>query len=279
MSVTKRGIKYWIDFGFRGQRFRLPSPDNSLAGARNYEAVLRQRLLKGENILTTPETVPLLKDFAEKWFATYVKSNNKPSEYKNKVSGFKVHLLPFFGKFNLDQISAYMIEEFKAKKLKTALSPKSINKFLSMLRIALTTAEEWGLLASVPRIKLLKVPPQKFDYLLPDEADFLLDNTDGLWHDMILLALKSGLRFGEIIALSWEDIDFPHKFLAVRHAIVRGIMGSPKSNKIRYVPMNNSLEAMLKARRKNEDYIFTLGDNKPLKQIYCLKIFIAFARN
>jgi len=279
MSITKRGKKYWIDFGFKGQRLRLPSPENSLAGARNYEAVLRQRLLKGENILVSPETCPLFKDFAEKWFATYVKSNNKLSEYNNKQSAFKVHLLPFFGKFTLDQISAYMIEEFKAKKLKTALSPKSINKFLSNLRTALNMAQEWGLLSSVPRIKLLKVPPQKFDYLLPEEANFLLDNTQGLWHDMILLALKTGLRFGEIIALNWEDIDFPHKLLTVRHSIVRGIMGSPKSNKIRYIPIADSLSAMLWEKSKNEDYIFTLGNNKPLKQIYCLKMLDRICKN
>lgn len=249
----------------------MPSPENSATGAKSYEALLRQQLLKGENILATSADVPLFKDFTEKWFANYVKSYNKPSEYSNKQSVFKVHLLPFFGKFRLDQISTLMVEEFKAKKIKTALSYKSINKILSMLRIALKTAEEWEMLKLVPKIKFLKVPPQKFDFLLPDEADNLLVKTDGIWHDMILLAIKAGLRFGEIIALSWKDVDFLNKQLTVEHSIVRGIPGSTKSNKIRYVPMTGSLVAMLEQRDKKDDYIFTLGDNKPMKQIYCIK--------
>lgn len=271
MSITKRGFRWWVDFSFRRRRYRLPSPENSANGAKLYEGLLRQRLLKGENILVSPEASPLFQDFADKWFVNYVKSNNKPSEYRNKESVFKVHLKPFFGRFALNQITAYKIEEFKALKTATDLAPKTINKMLSTLRTALNTAQEWSLVASVPKVKLLKVPPQKFDYLIPEEADYLLANTEELWHDMILLALKSGLRFGEIIALNWEDIDFPNKLLTVRHSIVRGIMGSPKSNKIRYIPLTDSLIEMLWSKPKNEDYIFTLGNNKPMKQIYCLK--------
>jgi len=271
MSITKRGNKYWVDFGFRGQRFRLPSPENSVAGAKNYEAVLRRRLLNGEDVLNPPEAVPYFKDFTEKWFSTYVKSNNKPSEYKSKVSAFNVHLLPFFGRQRLDQITAYRIEEFKAAKLKTDLSAKTINNFLSALRKALNTAQEWNLLGAVPKIRLLKVAPQKFDYLTTEESDYLLTQTDGLWHDMFLLAMRTGLRFGEIIALSWEDIDFKNQLLTVRHSIVRGILGSPKSNKIRYVPLIDSVCEMLRGRPQKDHYIFTLGNSLPMKQIYCVK--------
>jgi len=271
MSIYKRKNKWWVDFSFQNKRYRFCSPENSASGARAYEGLLRQGLLKGENISTKIEPCPVFSAFAEKWFINYVKSNNKFSEYCNKQSVYKVHLEPFFGKLSLDQITAYKIEEFKALKTQSTLAPKTINKMLSTLRKALNTAEEWGLLVSVPKIKLLKVPPQKFDYLLPEEEDFLLENTEGIWHNMILLALKTGLRFGEIIALNWEDIDFSNKLLTVRHSIVRGIMGSPKSNKIRYVPMTDSLLEMLWNKSKNEDYIFTLGNNKPMKQIYCLK--------
>jgi len=279
MSIIKRKNRWWVDFSFRRRRYRLSSPENSANGAKVYEGILRQRLLKGENILITPAVSPLFKDFVDKWFANYVKCNNKPSEYRNKESAFKVHLKPYFGRFALDQITAYKIEEFKALKVQTNLSPKTINKILSMLRTALNTAQEWSLVPSVPKVKLLKVPPQKFDYLTPEEADYLLDNTTDLWHEMILFALKSGLRFGEIIALNWEDVDFSHKLLTVRHSIVRGIMGSPKSNKIRYVPLTDSLIEMLWEKPKNEDYIFTLGNNKPMKQIYCLKNLNRICRN
>jgi len=122
------------------------------------------------------------------------------------------------------------------------------------------------------------VPPQKFDYLLPDEADFLLDNTDGLWHDMILLALKSGLRFGEIIALSWEDVDFPHKFLAVRHAIVRELWAVRKATKSDTCN-EQFFRGHAQGPKKKRRLYFYSCDNKPLKQIYCLKNLHRICRN
>ena len=271
MSIKKRGNKYWIDFSFNGQRFRSPSPENTANGAKAFEATQRQRLAKGERILMSEISSPLFSVFADSWLNKYVKSNNKHSEYQCKKSAFKVHLLPFFGGLKLDQIKAYEIEEFKLAKRQTSLSLKTINNLLSTLRKCLNIAQEWGMLATVPKIRLLSVPPQKFDYLNFEECEYLLANSNGIWHDMILLAVKTGLRFGELIALSWPDVDFSNNQIAVRHSIVRGIMGSPKSNKIRYVPLLSSVREMLEARPHKYQYIFNLGNNKPMKQIYCIK--------
>ena len=83
MSTRKRHNKWWVDFGHNGRRFRFPSPDNSLAGSRAYEALLRQKLAQGEDLgaTTNPKADPTynFKSFVEKWFEVYVKNNNKPS--------------------------------------------------------------------------------------------------------------------------------------------------------------------------------------------------------
>lgn len=46
MSVFKRGNKYWIAFRYNRERYRKVSPDNTLAGAKAFEALLRQKLAK-----------------------------------------------------------------------------------------------------------------------------------------------------------------------------------------------------------------------------------------
>src|SRR5680860_671545 len=119
MSAIKRSNKWWVDFSFKGQRFRLPSPDNSRAGAKAFESLLRQRIATGQELIPKPKRKTLLfRDFAEKWHETYVKINNKPSEIKNKKGYLKSCLIPFFGNKRLDEISSLNIEEFKAKQLK-----------------------------------------------------------------------------------------------------------------------------------------------------------------
>lgn len=271
MSARRRGTKWYVDFSFNSQRYRMISPEGSSNGAKAYEAVLRQRLAKGEDILKSVTLSPLFSDFADDWMKTYVKSNNKHSELITKQSAFNAHILPFFGRLKIDQITAYKVEEFKASLLNKNLSPKTINNIISALRKCLNTAQAWDILVRVPKIDLLKVAPQKFDYLTFEESELLLANTNGIWHDMFLLAMRTGLRFGEIIALSWSDINFDTNQMTVCHSFSRGILGSTKSNKIRYIPILESVRDMLKNKPQTDQYVFSLGDNKPMKQIYCIK--------
>ena len=78
------------------------------------------------------------------------------------------------------------------------------------------------MLDGAPKIDLLKAAPQKFDYLTFEDSEFLLSKTGGLWHDIFLLAMETGLRFGEIAALQWSDINFDTNQATVCQSISRG---------------------------------------------------------
>src|SRR5262249_7869306 len=99
------------------------------------------------------------------------------------------------------------IETYKSQKLKEGLSPKSINNQLTTLHKLLDVAVDWGILEHVPRVKWLKGPKVEFDFLTFDEADRLLAAAEPRWFPMIALALKTGLRMGELIALEWSAVD------------------------------------------------------------------------
>ena len=86
---------------------------------------------------------------------------------------------------------------------------------------------------NVPKIKMLRVDPPKTTFLTADECQRLLNNADGMWNEMIYMALNTGLRFGELTALMWIDVDSERKILTVQRALYHGILGSTKSNKIR----------------------------------------------
>ena len=271
MSVRKVRNTWWIDFRFEGQRHRKRSPINTMAGARDYESTLRRRLVKGEP-LTPPKQKKVdrkkLKTFAWEWFELYVKNNNKYSEIIGKKYTLQTHLLPHFGNLYLEDISSITIEEYKNKKDKTHLSRKTINNHLTVLRKCLRTAYEWELLDKLPQVKLFKTPPQKFDFFTEKESNKLLEQAEGMWYEMILVALKTGMRLGELIALDWSAIDFNVKTLTVRYSIVKNILGSPKNNKERHIPLTNEVISVLNRRRKESGFVFTYR-GKFLKKDYC----------
>jgi len=197
-------------------------------------------------------------------------TNNKYSEQLNKKCVLRAHLNPFFGNKPLDKISNLDIESYKAQKMQSGLSNKTINNHLLVLNKCLKMAQEWDEIVRTPKIKLLKVEPQKFDYLKIEEHQMLLDHCDETLHEMVLLAINTGLRFGELIALEWDDINFINKMMTVQRSISMGRLGSTKSNKIRYIPLSNNALEILQARAKKNGYIFSENKNEPLKQHRCI---------
>ncbi len=241
MSAIKRANKWCVDFSFQGRRYRHPSPDNSRAGAKAYEAVLRQRLSRGLDLFPKEEKKSLLfKDFADKWFEAYVKINNKPSAIKGKQTNLRSCLIPFFGKKRLNEISSLDIEEFKAFH-QNKVKPRTINNYLGTLSKCLRTAVEWNELDKAPIFKPLRCDPPDFDFLSEEEADRLLDNASGIYKTAVLLALHTGMRLGELMALSWDNIDFPKKQITIKHGFSVGVLSTTKSNRIRYMPMTQDL--------------------------------------
>ena len=265
MSVRKIRNTWWVDIHFNGFRYRKKSPDNSKAGAQTYESLLRQKLAKGESINKPKDKeieLPKFEEFAWKWFEIYAKPNNKDSEVSNKEIALRVHLVPFFGKTKIDKITNQQIEEYKATKVKTHLANKTINNHLVILSTCLHTAKDWLNFEKTPKIQKLKVPSQKFDYLTTEEMDILLKNASGIWHDVFLVALKTGMRKGELLALVWENINWKTGQVIVSQSMYNRIITSTKSNRIRYVDMTKEVYGCLWERRKSRGFVFTDENDK-----------------
>ncbi|MCK9578945.1 MAG: site-specific integrase [Methanoregula sp.] len=269
MAVRKRKNNWYIDFRTHRKRYRKKSPDNTKAGAEAFEALVRRRLANGEDpfgVEEDDEPVMTFADFAVKFVETYAKNNNKPSEIRQKQLIMKASLIPFFGWYELDKINPMLVEDFKAKRKQDGLAAKTINNHLAVLRKCLNIAQEWTGLEKIPKIKPLKVPPYKFDFLSEEESERLVNSfEDELWCDLIFTALKTGLRFGELIALDWEDVNLESRTLCVRRSLVNGFMESPKNNKARYVPMTYGLCDVLSRRKKKKGFVFCDYNGEPLR--------------
>ncbi len=228
--------------------------------------MLLNKLIKGQPIRQTEVRQDVhLKDFYAIWFESYVKANNRPSEIKRKESVFSNSLLPFFGSMPLKEISNKKVEEFKAFRLRS-ISIKTVRNEVSMLSTCLKMAVEWEYLDNMPRIKLPKVPQSGFKWLPEEDCLKLLQATSGMLHDMIFLALKTGLRFGELIALTWADIDFEHRRLTVNKSVVLGKCGPTKSGRVRYVPLTDSVYEYFSKLRRSNGLLFIEEDSEFVRQ-------------
>ena len=133
----------------------------------------------------------------------------------------RVHLLPYFGRMRIDEINNFGIEKYKSKKIGEKLNPKTINNHLTVLRKSLNSAQEWDIIETCPAIKRLKAPPQKYDFLTIEECRKLVNSSDSVWRSMIIVALGTGLRFGELIAITWDDVNLKERELTVKQAFAR----------------------------------------------------------
>ncbi len=261
---TGRKATYWmVDVDLQGpdgkrlDRVRKVSPVQSRRGAEQYERELRDALLSGTYGREEEEKpkAPTVAEFSKEFIETYARTNNKPSEVSSKAYTFEHHINPILGARRLDEVDTRAIEHYKAAMLnrpKSPLKAKTVNNHLTMIGKMLSLAVEWNLIQHAPRMKWLKAPEPEFDFLDFAEAERLshaMVPEDAEWQTMIVVALKTGLRLGELLALRWEDVDLVAGRLVVRQAVARGIVGTPKSGKSREVPLSRDCVAALKAHR------------------------------
>lgn len=278
MPARKIGKHWYVDLRFNFERVRKKSPINTKGGAQAYEVNLLKRLMAGES-LDAPDGAstkrsPKFSDFASQWFTTYVTTNNKPSEQRTKASTLRLYLVPTFGKLRLDEITSKSVEEFKARQLSRGLSAKTINNQLCILSKSLATAVEWELLAQAPKLKQLRSMSRIPETLSDAEcARLLSDETEPVWRVMLLLALRTGLRLGELIGVRWMDLNLESGLLVVRQSIVRGVASSPKSGRARFIPIDPEMAHLLVAvaRHPTSDLVFHRDNGEPFSDRICAK--------
>ncbi len=86
------------------------------------------------------------------------------------------------------------------------------------------------------------------------------------WYPFFLLALRTGMRQGELFGLQWGDLDFVKRKIHIKRAMRKRVVHTPKNNRFRMVPMTDQVHDTLKGHRhlKSRDWVFTRDDGRPL---------------
>jgi integrase len=163
----------------------------------------------------------------------------KPSTLNDYRSALKAHLLPTFGSLPLESITPEQIDAWRRGL--TGLSNRSKNKLLIQLHGIFRRAQMvWGLEAN-PLLRVEKHPMRAsgdIQVFSPEEI-WALVRAAGSEQDgaLFLTAAFTGLRMGELLALRWRDVDLTGATIRVRGSYAAGHLTTPKSGKVRAVPM------------------------------------------
>jgi integrase len=187
----------------------------------------------------------------------------KPStmvDYRHTVGRV---LVPVFGPLMLEEVTAPMIEEWRAA-LTTAARTR--NKQLTILNGIFRRAQKRFGLQRNPVVELerMREPRQvNLDVFSPEEVLALVRAAESEQDGAIYLtAAFTGLRRGDLIALRWRDVDFAGSVVRVRASYAAGALTSPKSGKIRSVPMAPQVAETLArlGRSASDDGLVFVGE-------------------
>lgn len=255
-TVFKRGKKWGIDYEDpHGHRVRKMI-SRYREEAKKILHKVEIEILEGRYLDKKERKKVLFRDFAEQYFETYVKLENKNIKRQKYLIN---NLLKRFKGMSLYQMDTSVIIRYLAERKQT-LRPASVNRELSMLKSMFNRAIEWEVFHDANptnRIKKLKENNARCRWLTEQEQEELLFYCQGLTRMVVMVALKTGMRWGEIISLKWHQssnsnyIDFDNDVIIVHES-------QCKSGKSRHVPLSRLLkDELLKIpKQPNTDYIF-----------------------
>jgi integrase len=242
------------------QRVRKVSPVNTKKGAEKYEREIRNALSDDTFGRKKRSHAPTLSAFRERYFDDHV-ATLKPSMRSAQETIWRMSLLPVLANMPIDKIDEEAIAKVAGSLRKRKASPKTVNNALSALRTALTKAKEWKLISAVPEFAWMKVPQQKFAFLTFAEADELV----AVDVHMVTIALRTGMRVGELLALRWSDVSLSRGLITVERSVFweknESHEGGTKSGKVRSIPITSEVRAALEKLEPHpklrQGYVFT----------------------
>lgn len=228
-----------------------------------------QRELEQGILPTQPDQ--MLEQYLEYWIEEVHKPTIKLSSYVKYRKLIRLYILPELGKIKLQKLTPQHINSLYRKMEKRGLKPKTINSVHGLLHKALDNAVKWGYMArnvcdsvSPPRLVKTEIQP-----LTMEQAHKLLEAVRGHRLETLLtLALTTGMRRGELLALRWSDVDLERGSIHVRHTVDHiprygYVETEPKTKKAQRLIMLPSfvVDALKQHRIEQQEQRLKAGDN------------------
>lgn len=216
-----------------------------------------------------------ISEWLDIWFETH-KNEWKPTSQLQRSNAIKYQMKPLLGKYKLAELDKTTYKKVYINTLLKKYKPSTVQLFHRLFKVAINAAVDDEI---IPRNRFNKITieneePKDNFYTATELNQFLkqakeVENITN--YSLILLLSFTGLRKGEALGLTWEDINFEDKTLSVKRTRDNKGVRSPKTKRsTRAILINEELVKQLKVYRrwckeiklsfgyklKNDDFIF-----------------------
>jgi integrase len=221
---------------------------------------------------TSPRTP--IAEFVNQWIAS---AGLKPATEESYRHNLKAHVLPVIGHMALEEVTASDVARVVAECRAKGRSSRTAQYAYTLTRRLLQVAFDWELIPTNPALKVKRptAHPKERDMWTIEDTNVFISycrSSDGMWADLFLFAVLSGLRLSEILGLEWGDVDWKKNAIKVNRSLVelKGsvfIEQSPKSrSSVRTVALPPEAMDTLKSRYSGAQHsgpVFRRDTGKP----------------
>src|SRR5215211_5587012 len=163
-------------------------------------------------------------EYLDSWLKGSVRGSVRQSTFDRYEIAVRVHIKPALGRLRLKKLTSARLASFYQDRLAAGFAPASVNKLHVTLHKALDQAVKWHM---VPRnvaeaVTAPRPAPEEMRTLSAEETRCLLEAacSDRL-EALYVLAVHTGMRQGELLALKWQDVDLENATIGVRRTITK----------------------------------------------------------
>ena len=255
MGIYQRGQHFYIDYRYQGRRIR-ECVGSSRQMAEQALVARKGEIVQGRFQLAKRNEVRF--EVFAKIYLDYAKTDKRSWDRDERLLK---KLTPFFGNRHLSEISSFLIEQYK-KKRSQEVKPATCNREIACLKHMYNLAIRWKMASYNPMmdVRLFREEPFQEHVLTPEEITKLLAACTDYSRGVVICAIHSGARIGEILSLQWSQVSLKEKVITLTHT---------KSGRIRKIPINDVLFETLKAlkEKSRSEFVFTYDrTGKPVKK-------------
>ncbi|MDD3769258.1 MAG: tyrosine-type recombinase/integrase [Sulfuricurvum sp.] len=209
---------------YRKSTKKKATKENLLWARKNAESVLLQLIDKTDTSKTYS-----LEEFGYRSLEIN-SANRKLNTNKDYLAAFKMHILPHFGKWDLKKIRPTDLKGWQ-NLLSCSVSGKRIMNIRTVFRGIMQDAFIDELIGINPfdRVRPPKIEKPLINPFSLEEVQRITAEANGWFSNYLIIAIFTGMRVGELLALQWDDIDMQEGIINVRRSVSRRVMSSPKT--------------------------------------------------
>ena len=217
-TLFKRGNIWYVSFWVDGRQVQISTGSANIQDAKRLRDQILGKKARGEFAQTASDNIicdELLNDLLE-----HALANLKPSTEKIFKWCIEANIRPYFGSRKAQKITTQTLKDYRKKRLAEGRSESTCNRELSILRIALNLGRKCTppKVTAIPHFPMVREQNARQGFLSDEQYTRLREALPDYLKPLFVVAYFTGVRLGELLAWTWDKVDFKQSFITLSAA-------------------------------------------------------------